>query len=78
MEGIEDQDWRKSSYSGNGGGNCAELASNGQIVAVRDTKQHGVGPVLKFSTASWHSFIDKVKTGKLLAGQQSRVIISVR
>ena len=31
--------WRKSSYSGNGGGNCVEVASNlPDGVAVRDSK----------------------------------------
>ncbi|GAA4229663.1 DUF397 domain-containing protein [Actinomadura meridiana] len=30
--------WRKSSYSGNTGGECVELASAPGIVAVRDSK----------------------------------------
>jgi hypothetical protein len=38
--------WRKSSYSGNGGGNCVEVARNiPHVVAVRDSKDP-YGPVL--------------------------------
>lgn len=33
--------WRTSSYSGANGGNCVEVASPGEAVAVRDTKQDG-------------------------------------
>jgi len=44
--------WRKSSYSGNGGGNCVEVAGRGSRVLVRDTRQDGAGPVLRFSPAA--------------------------
>ena len=53
--------WRKSSYSGNGGGNCVEVAGRGNRVLVRDTKQDGVGPALRFSPAAWRRFADRVK-----------------
>ena len=33
--------WRKSSYSGNGGGNCVEVAGRGSRVLVRDTAGRG-------------------------------------
>lgn len=52
--------WRKSSYSGNGGGNCVEVADNPQRVLVRDT-QDCTGPVLAFSPATWRRFADQVK-----------------
>ena len=42
--------WRKSGYSGNGG-NCVEVAGRGSRVLVRDTRQDGAGPVLRFSPA---------------------------
>jgi hypothetical protein len=45
---MEDQinvSWRKSSYSGNGGGNCVEVADQATRVLVRDT-QDRTGPVL--------------------------------
>ena len=53
--------WRKSSYSGNGGGNCVEVADQAARVLVRDTKQDGAGPVLRFTPAVWLRFADEVK-----------------
>jgi hypothetical protein len=39
MERVDDLHWRKSSYSGNGGASCVEVASNlPGMVAVRDSK----------------------------------------
>src|SRR5262249_40036313 len=44
--------WRKSSYGGNGGSNCVEVARNlDGIVAVRDSKNRD-GPVLLLSRTS--------------------------
>lgn len=48
--------WRKASYSGTNGG-CVEVAAGRAYVGVRDTKQHGRGPVLEFPGAAWQSFI---------------------
>ncbi|MEU7573359.1 DUF397 domain-containing protein [Micromonospora sp. NPDC049240] len=49
--------WRKSTRSGDNGGNCVEVATNMPgVVAVRDSKdpaQH----VLTFSPASWTRFV---------------------
>ena len=53
--------WRKSSYSGNGGGNCVEVASRGSSVLVRDTRQDRADRVLRFSPAAWRRFADRVK-----------------
>ncbi len=55
MEGSNAATWRKSSYSGNNGGNCVEVAAFGRVM-VRDTKQHGTGPVLAFSAKTWRAF----------------------
>jgi hypothetical protein len=49
--------WRKSSYSGGQGGECVEVASTLGHVAVRDTKDHGIGPVLRVSPADWSRFV---------------------
>jgi Domain of unknown function (DUF397) len=63
METV-DQRWRKSSYSGNGGGNCVEVAGNMPgVVAVRDSKNPD-GPVLTVETAGWREFIADVKAGR--------------
>lgn len=37
--------WRKSSYSGNTGGDCVEVADLTPCIAVRDSKNPGVGTV---------------------------------
>lgn len=52
--------WRKSSYSGNGGSDCVEVADHGNRVLVRDSKDT-TGPVLRFSPATWRTFADWVK-----------------
>jgi len=61
-------EWVKSSYSGNGGGNCVEWSpgsiSTSGIVPVRDSKFPD-GPPLMFATAAWASFITAVKLGEL-------------
>jgi Domain of unknown function (DUF397) len=53
--------WRKSSYSGGQGGNCVEVAGDRRRVLVRDTRQAGSGPVLRFSAQAWRRFADQVK-----------------
>ena len=62
---MEDQivpRWRKSSYSGNGGGDCVEVArSLPDVVAVRDSKNPD-GPILTFSRDEWASFITRLRT----------------
>jgi hypothetical protein len=55
--------WRKSSYSNSTGG-CVEVAEARRTVGVRDSKQHGTGPVLAFSTAEWQAFLAQVKAGR--------------
>lgn len=56
--------WQKSSYSGNGGGDCVEVARNlPGIVAVRDSK-HQDGPVLVFTPAEWAAFTAGVRNGE--------------
>lgn len=56
--------WRKSSYSGNQGGNCvevAELPDGG--TAVRDSKNPD-GPTLHFTPSEWDAFTAGVKDGE--------------
>jgi Domain of unknown function (DUF397) len=59
MEGTE-MNWRKSTYSSNGGGNCVEVGDRASRVLVRDTKDR-TGPVLRVSAAAWRMFADLVK-----------------
>ncbi len=56
-------EWRKSSYSGNGGDTCVEIARNlPAVVAVRDSKDPA-GPVLAFTPDEWKAFTRRVKDG---------------
>ena len=65
MVRIDDLRWRKSSYSGNGGASCVEVAHNlPGIVAVRDSKNR-TGPALAFTPSAWAEFIAGVKSGEL-------------
>jgi hypothetical protein len=48
-------DWRKSSYSGNNGGNCVEVGTTSQAIAVRDSKDPH-GPALGFSRQAWREY----------------------
>jgi hypothetical protein len=64
MTNLTDADWRKSSYSGNNGGNCVEVAANlPGIVAIRDSKDPE-GSTLVFATQDWHAFISGAKAGQ--------------
>ncbi len=54
--------WRKSRYSNSSGG-CVEVATTEQTVGVRDSKQHGLGPVLEFSATAWMAFLGAAKKG---------------
>jgi hypothetical protein len=56
--------WRKSSRS-SGGDNCVEIAIAGDgSIGVRDSKQHGRGPVLEFTPSEWDAFVGGVKDGE--------------
>ncbi len=59
-----DPGWRKSSYSDNGGGSCVETGNAPGAVLVRDTAQHGRGPVLRVTSADWRRFAAAVQAGR--------------
>ncbi|QKW50097.1 DUF397 domain-containing protein [Streptomyces buecherae] len=55
--------WRKSSYSGDNGGNCVEVAPGFPgVVPVRDSKDPD-GPALAFDASAWSAFVAGVKAG---------------
>lgn len=59
MEGDPALNWRKSSYSGNNGGQCVEIAARG-VVLVRDSKDpHGT--VLEVAPEMWREFIRNLR-----------------
>jgi uncharacterized protein DUF397 len=70
---MNENRWRKSTYSSSNGGNCIEVGQAGRVL-VRDTKQAGTGPVLRFSPDAWRRFADKVKRS-LASGPQPGVCL---
>ncbi|SBT44604.1 DUF397 domain-containing protein [Micromonospora narathiwatensis] len=53
--------WRKSTRSGDNGGDCVEVATNlPDVVAVRDSKDPS-GPSLRFTQPGWAAFLSTVK-----------------
>jgi Domain of unknown function (DUF397) len=61
---FADSTWFKSSYSDSTGGSCVEIAVAGGWVGVRDTKQHGNGPIHAFSHTAWAAFLAAVRAGE--------------
>lgn len=57
--------WRKSTFSSEGSANCVETAFTGDgEVLVRDTKDKGEGPILRFTLAEWDAFVAGAKDGE--------------
>jgi hypothetical protein len=66
MEDTNLTNWRKASYSSNGGANCIEVADNNSRVLVRDT-QDKTGPMLRFTPNAWRRLLDQVISDASLA-----------
>jgi hypothetical protein len=60
MEGNRAIAWRKSSYSGNNGGDCVEVGVAVSLIAVRDSKDPE-GARLAFGREAWEAFAVRVK-----------------
>jgi hypothetical protein len=56
--------WAKSSLS-TYNGTCVEIAQlSNNRVGMRDTKDHGRGPILAFSHREWRAFLAGAKAGE--------------
>jgi hypothetical protein len=60
--------WKKGAASVNNGA-CVEVAgleqeAGSMLIGVRDTKQHGKGPMLTYTPAEWEAFIAGVKANE--------------
>ena len=65
MMDLSSAPWRKSSHSGNDGGDCIEAAPDfiPGAVPVRDSKDPQ-GPALVFDTDAFTAFVTAVKAGE--------------
>lgn len=55
-------DWQDNT----GEGTCVQIAHGPDgWVAVRDSKDHGDGPVLRFTAVEWTAFKEGITSGKL-------------
>lgn len=45
-------------------GVCVEVAMNGPLIAVRDSKLGSDSPILTFDRAEWGAFIQAAKSGQ--------------
>jgi hypothetical protein len=73
MERIDDLRWRKSSFSGNGGASCVEVADHDGMILVRDTKDHGRGPVHRYTPDWWRAFVAGVRNGEFDLNRPGRL-----
>ncbi|GIM87719.1 hypothetical protein Sar04_44550 [Salinispora arenicola] len=58
MTALDRTEWRTSSRSV-GNGNCVEVSTLDNSVAVRDSKDRR-GPVLAFPTPAWRAFVSGI------------------
>ncbi|GGZ45081.1 hypothetical protein GCM10010387_44480 [Streptomyces inusitatus] len=56
LQEVPESAWFKSSYSGDTGNNCVEVAALAGRVGVRDSKVRS-GPALVVPSAAWSSFV---------------------
>jgi hypothetical protein len=54
-----ESNWRKSSYSGDNGGACVEVAS-AEAVLVRDTTDRS-GPIVTLTAHAWQAFLTTIR-----------------
>lgn len=68
MTDAQPSGWRKARRS-NSSGNCVEvgIAPGRRVVGVRDSKQHGRGPVLEFTAPTWAAFLASIRRNSPLA-----------
>jgi hypothetical protein len=73
MELIASLQWRKSSFSGNGGGNCVDVAADGEKIYVRNSKNPG-GAVVAFTQSEWRAFISGAKNKEFDLDESGQLI----
>ncbi|MGI8330535.1 DUF397 domain-containing protein [Actinomadura scrupuli] len=64
MTGFPAPVWRKSTHSGDQGGECVEVAALPAAIGIRDSKHPG-HPPLTIAVHQFRAFLDQVKAGAL-------------
>jgi hypothetical protein len=73
MERIDRLQWRKSSFSGNGGGNCVDVAADDEKIYVRNSKNPG-DAVVAFTQSEWRAFISGAKNNEFDLSESGRLL----
>ena len=60
---MSSTEWIKSSRSAHEG-DCVEMRRHDDGIEVRDTKDHGTGPTLRFTGAEFTAWLDGAKKGE--------------
>lgn len=63
MEAMTDTPWQKATASDTHG-SCVEQRRQDGLIEVRDTKDQGTGPVLRFTEAEFAAWLDGAKRGE--------------
>ncbi|MGA4840694.1 DUF397 domain-containing protein [Streptomyces sp. G45] len=65
MRPLSGAEWTKSSYSGDTGGDCVEVADLVPHIAIRDSKRPD-GPVVTVPAAAFTAFVTATAKGTLV------------
>ena len=60
---MRETPWVKASAS-NQEGTCVEQRCHGDMIDVRDTKDQGKGPILRFTPAEYAAWLDGARKGE--------------
>lgn len=60
---MNDSGWVKATAS-DAHGSCVEQRRHGGMIEVRDTKDQGSGPILRFTVAEFAAWLDGAKKGE--------------
>ncbi|GAB1646845.1 DUF397 domain-containing protein [Krasilnikovia sp. MM14-A1259] len=56
--------WIKARKSGGNGGSCVEMRRHDSMIEVRDSKDNGAGPILRFTAAELDAWLDGARNGE--------------
>ena len=58
-DGPPSAGWFKSSFSASNS-YCVEVRFDDAVVRIRDTKDHGQGPIITVTAGAWIAFLDEL------------------